>query len=74
MLAELTRAADGAGQLAEGAAQARHEVSSILDDPVGRQRIGPAADHPRNRPRTSRAAAAASPPISHPTAGAPGST
>ena len=39
MLHELTRAADGAGQLAVGAVQARHEVSSILEDPVGRRAL-----------------------------------
>ncbi len=35
MLRELTRAAEGAGQIAEGAKRAHHEVSSILNDPVG---------------------------------------
>jgi RND superfamily putative drug exporter len=39
MLRELTRAAEGAGQIAEGAERARHEVSSILDDPVGRRAL-----------------------------------
>ncbi len=39
MLLELTRAADAAGQLAAGAARARHEVSSILGDPVGRRAL-----------------------------------
>jgi RND superfamily putative drug exporter len=39
MLLELTRAAAAAGQLAEGAAHARHEVSSILGDPVGRRAL-----------------------------------
>jgi putative drug exporter of the RND superfamily len=39
MLFELTRAAVGAGQLAAGAAHARHEVSSILGDPVGRRAL-----------------------------------
>ena len=39
LLHELTRAADGAGQIAAGAAQARHEVSSILEDPVGRRAL-----------------------------------
>ena len=37
MLLGLTRAATAAGQLAAGAAQARHEVASILDEPFGRQ-------------------------------------
>ena len=39
LLHELTRAADGAGQIAVGAAQARHEVSSILENPVGRRAL-----------------------------------
>jgi putative drug exporter of the RND superfamily len=36
MVRELTRAALGAEQIAAGAGRARHEVSSVLDDPVGR--------------------------------------
>jgi RND superfamily putative drug exporter len=39
LLQELTRAADGAGQIAAGAARARHEVSSILENPVGRRAL-----------------------------------
>ena len=39
MLANLTRAASGAGELAAGAALARREVASILADPVGRQAL-----------------------------------
>jgi putative drug exporter of the RND superfamily len=39
MLAELTRAAEGADQIAEGARRARHEVSAILGDPVGRHAL-----------------------------------
>jgi putative drug exporter of the RND superfamily len=39
MLRELTRAADGAGQIADGARRARHEISSILADPVGRRAL-----------------------------------
>ena len=39
LLHELTRAADGAGRIAVGAAQARHEVSSILENPVGRRAL-----------------------------------
>jgi RND superfamily putative drug exporter len=39
MLRELTRAAEGAGQIAEGAKAARHEVSTVLDDPVGRRAL-----------------------------------
>ncbi len=36
---ELTRAADGAGRIAAGAGQARHEVSSILENSVGRRAL-----------------------------------
>jgi RND superfamily putative drug exporter len=36
MIRELSRAADGAGQVAAGAAQAHHEVASMLENPVGR--------------------------------------
>jgi RND superfamily putative drug exporter len=39
MARELARAADGAGEIAEGAARARREVSSILGDPVGRRAL-----------------------------------
>ncbi len=39
MLRELTRASEGAGQIAEGAKLARREVSSILGDPVGRRAL-----------------------------------
>jgi putative drug exporter of the RND superfamily len=39
LIHELTRAADGAERIAVGAAQARHEVSSILEDPVGRRAL-----------------------------------
>ena len=39
LLQDLTRAAQGAGQIAVGAAQARHEVSSILENPVGRRAL-----------------------------------
>ena len=39
MLHELTRAADGAAQIAEGASRAHREVSEILADPVGRQAL-----------------------------------
>jgi putative drug exporter of the RND superfamily len=39
LLDKLTLAADGAGQIAAGAALARHEVSSILENPVGRQAL-----------------------------------
>jgi RND superfamily putative drug exporter len=39
LLQELGRAADGARQIADGAAQARHEVSAILEDPVGRRAL-----------------------------------
>jgi RND superfamily putative drug exporter len=39
MLAELNRAAEGAGEIAEGARRAGHEVTSILNDPVGRRAL-----------------------------------
>ncbi|HEX8200327.1 MAG TPA: MMPL family transporter [Isosphaeraceae bacterium] len=39
MLRELARAADGAGQIADGAQRARAELSSILADPVGRRAL-----------------------------------
>jgi RND superfamily putative drug exporter len=39
LVLELTRAADGAGRIAAGAAQAHHEVSSMLEDPVGRRAL-----------------------------------
>ncbi len=40
LIRELARAADGAGQIADGAARARREVSTILEDPVGRRALG----------------------------------
>lgn len=39
LLRELGRAAEGAGQIAQGAERARREVSSILLDPVGRRAL-----------------------------------
>ena len=39
LLRELTRAADGAAQIADGAGRAHREVTSILDDPVGRRAL-----------------------------------
>ena len=39
LLAELTRAADGADQIARGADRAHDEVAAILDDPVGRRAL-----------------------------------
>ena len=39
MVHELARAADGAGQIADGARRAKQEVSEILDDPVGRDTL-----------------------------------
>lgn len=39
MRRELLIAADGAGQIAEGAARARTEISGMLDDPVGRRAL-----------------------------------
>lgn len=37
LLAELTRTADGAEQIARGAERAHHEVTAILNDPVGQR-------------------------------------
>jgi len=39
LLRELTRAALGAGQIADGASRANREVSAILNDPVGRRAL-----------------------------------
>ena len=39
LLRELTRAADGAGQIAGGAVRAEREVTAILNDPVGRRAL-----------------------------------
>jgi putative drug exporter of the RND superfamily len=39
LILELSRAADVAGRIAAGAAQARQEVSSILEGPVGRRAL-----------------------------------
>ncbi len=39
LLRELTRAADGASQIADGAGRAHREVTSILNDPVGRRAL-----------------------------------
>jgi RND superfamily putative drug exporter len=39
LLRELTRAAEGAGQIAGGAARAHREVTAILQDPVGRRAL-----------------------------------
>jgi len=39
LLRELTRAADGAAQIADGASRANREVSAILNDPVGRRAL-----------------------------------
>ena len=39
LLRELTRAAEGAGQIADGAGRAHREVTSILNDPVGRRAL-----------------------------------
>ena len=39
MVSELSKAADGAGRIAVGAGLATKEVSSILDDPVGRRAL-----------------------------------
>ena len=47
LLAELTRAAGGADQIARGAERAHHEVGAILDDPVGRRAIQLLTESPR---------------------------
>ncbi|WZO98965.1 MMPL family transporter [Isosphaeraceae bacterium EP7] len=39
MLRELTRAAEGAGQIADGAKLGRDEIAGILDDPVGKRAL-----------------------------------
>jgi RND superfamily putative drug exporter len=39
LLRELTRAADGAAQIAGGASRANREVTAILNDPVGRRAL-----------------------------------
>jgi RND superfamily putative drug exporter len=39
MLGELSRAAEGAGQIGEGAERARHELANILADPVGQHAL-----------------------------------
>ncbi len=39
MISALAKAADGAGQIAVGASRATKEVSSILEDPVGRRAL-----------------------------------
>ena len=39
LIHDLTEAAGGAGQIADGAARARREVGAILDDPVGRRAL-----------------------------------
>lgn len=39
LLRELGRAAEGAGQISEGASRARQEIGTIMDDPVGRRAL-----------------------------------
>lgn len=39
LVAELLKASEGMGRLADGAGRARHEVSAILADPVGRRAL-----------------------------------
>jgi RND superfamily putative drug exporter len=48
LLAELTRAASGAEQIAQGAQRAHHEVGAILDDPVGRRALNRLLITPEN--------------------------
>jgi putative drug exporter of the RND superfamily len=56
LLRELTRAAEGAGQIADGARRATREVANILTDPVGRRALdrllitpGNVREHPELR-------------------------
>jgi RND superfamily putative drug exporter len=39
MLRDLSHAADGAGQIVDGAQRARHEIGAILNDPVGQRAL-----------------------------------
>lgn len=48
LLAELGKAADGAGQIAEGAERALAEVTEILNDPVGRHALNRLLITPKN--------------------------
>ncbi|QEH32323.1 Putative membrane protein YdgH [Aquisphaera giovannonii] len=48
LLAEITRAADGADQIAKGARRAHREVSAILEDPVGRRALDRLLITPQN--------------------------
>jgi RND superfamily putative drug exporter len=48
MLRELARAAEGAGQIAEGAQRASREVTSMLNDPVGRNALNRLLITPEN--------------------------
>jgi RND superfamily putative drug exporter len=61
LLRDLNRAAEGAGRIAQGAARAHHEVTSILDDPVGRRaldRLLINAETVRDHPELERSFAA----------------
>lgn len=48
MLAELAKAAEGASQIADGARRASHEVTAILQDPVGRNALNRLLITPEN--------------------------
>jgi RND superfamily putative drug exporter len=48
LLAQLTRAAGGADQIAKGAQRAHQEVDAILDDPVGRRALNRLLITPRD--------------------------
>ena len=61
MLRDLNRAAEGAGRIAEGAARRTHEVSTILNDPVGRRALDRLLINPetvREHPELARGFAA----------------
>ena len=74
LLRELTRTAEGAGQIAEGAGRAHREVTSILTDPVGRHAPSTICSSTTRPSRSIPSCSAASPPISRPTAIGPAST
>ena len=61
LISELTRTAAGAGRVAAGAAQAHHEIASMLEDPVGRRALNRLMVTPetvRDHPELSRGFAA----------------
>ncbi len=74
MLRELTRAADGAGQIADGAGRADREVTAILNDPVGRRALDRLLINDQTVHDNPELLKRASPPTSRPTATGRGST